>query len=195
MPSSFLFFISCSTHLFSTPDLPRHPAPTRKKSDTPVSFSDIEEWWKRKHLLRHVMRGASDGPMETNEGGETARRQCFFFVSPSRKFPRLPHDTIPNAETATVARRPPARVICRLALVGQDVDNYTPLPCPKASRDFGKFKILRIPAPRKFRLPRQGPRRRRGTRGQGGGVRPCRRQRARRPLSQGRRRYARARRR
>ena len=92
---------------------------TGKESDVPVSYSDIEEWWKHKHLLRHVMRGASDGPMETNEGGETARRQCFFFVSPSRKFPRLPHDTIPNAEATTVARRPPARVICDLPLRGK----------------------------------------------------------------------------
>ena len=40
-----------------------------------------------------------------NEGGETARRQCFFFVSPLRKFPRLPHDTIPNAATAKIAHR------------------------------------------------------------------------------------------
>jgi hypothetical protein len=69
-----------------------------------------------------------------NEGGEPARKavpiHCVFRV----KFPTLPHDAIPNAAAATVAHRPPARVICLApALARPKRLHYTPFSLPKAS--------------------------------------------------------------
>ena len=56
---------------------------------------------------------------DTNEGGELHEGSASSVVSPLRKFPRLSHNTIPNAGAATVARQPSTRVICHLALAGK----------------------------------------------------------------------------
>ena len=51
-------------------------------------------------------------PWKIQRGRRTARRQCFFCCVFHGKVPKLSIDAIPNAAAATVARRPPARVIC-----------------------------------------------------------------------------------
>ena len=98
----------------------------------PFPFQTSGRRWKlstSRDAPREVRRMNLKG---STEGGETARRQCFFVASFAFKFPTLSRDAIPNAAAATVAHRPPARVICLApALARPKRLDYTPSPVRK----------------------------------------------------------------
>ena len=77
--------------------------------------------------------GASDGPCkDTPKEAKLHIRQCFFCASlRDSSFRGFSLDATQAQRRLRLLTARPARVICCLALVGQDGNNYTPFPCPK----------------------------------------------------------------